>query len=188
MIPLSVPNLSGNEWKYIKDCLDTNWVSSVGSYVDKFEQSICEFTGAKYAVAKSNGTSALHISLILSDVKQNDYVIVPNITFIASANSIKYTGASPILIDVDEHTWQMDLDLLEAFLKNETILKDDGYCYYKKNNRRIAAIMPVHVLGNMCDMYWLMRLAKQYNLVVIEDSTEALGSYYENKHSGTFGK
>src|SRR5258708_22553280 len=116
MIPLSVPNLSGNEWKYIKECLDTNWVSSVGSYVTRFEKIIAQFTGSKYAVATSNGTSALHISLLLSGIENNDLVIMPNLTFIASSNSIKYCGADPILIDVNEKTWQMDLELLEEFL------------------------------------------------------------------------
>lgn len=123
MIPLSVPNLGGNEWKYIKDCLDTNWVSSVGSYVDRFEKSLAEFTGAKHAVATVNGTAALHISLLLAGVGQGDLVIAPNITFIASINSITYCGANPVLIDIDERTWQMDLNLLEEFLKKETSIR-----------------------------------------------------------------
>src|SRR5688572_29188680 len=114
MIPLSVPNLSGNEWKYIKDCLDTNWISSVGSYVTLFENKVAEFCGVKKAIATSNGTSALHISLILAGVDRNDLVLIPNITFVAPTNVIKYTGADPVLIDVDEETWQIDLDLLEG--------------------------------------------------------------------------
>ena len=186
MLPLSVPNLCGNEWKYIKECLDTNWVSSVGSFVNKFEQSIADFTGAKYAVATSNGTAALHISLLLAGVQQGDLVLVPNITFIASVNSIKYAGASPILIDIDEHTWQMNLDLLEQFLAKETLNKN-GVCVHKKSNRIIRAIMPVHVLGNMCNMEKLSALAEKYKLTVIEDATESLGSYYKKKHAGTFG-
>ena len=122
-IPLSVPNIKGNEWKYVKECLDTAWVSSVGSFVDAFEQKLVDYTGAKYAVATSSGTTALHISLIISGIKNNDYVIVPNITFIASVNSIKYVGANPILVDVNLHTWQMDLDLLENFLAKNTYQK-----------------------------------------------------------------
>jgi perosamine synthetase len=112
MIPLSVPNLSGNEWTYIKECLDTNWVSSVGSYVTKFEQTLADFTGVKYAIATSNGTAALHVSLRLAGVVQEDLVIIPNITFVATANAVAYTGADLILVDVDTDTWQMDLDLL----------------------------------------------------------------------------
>ena len=186
MLLLSGPNMAGNEWKYIKDCLDTGWVSSVGAYVDQFEKMSAEFAGTKYAVATSSGTTALHICLLLTDVNNNDYVIAPNITFIATCNSIKYTGADPILIDTDAATWQMDLDLLENFLTNETEQRN-GACHYKKDGRRIPVLMPVHVLGNMCDMDRLMALAEQYHLMVIEDSTEALGSYYKGRHSGSFG-
>ena len=186
MLLLSGPNIAGNEWKYVKDCLDTGWVSSVGSYVDQFEKMIAEFAGTKYAVATSSGTTALHICLVMMDVNQNDYVITANITFIATCNSIKYTGADPILIDADPLTWQMDLDLLEEFLENETEQRNDS-CYHKKDGRRIPVIMPVHVLGNMCDMDRLMALANKYCITVIEDSTEALGSYYKGKHAGSFG-
>ena len=186
MIPLSVPNLSGNEWRYIKDCLDTNWVSSVGAYVNKFENITTEYTKAKYAIATSNGTSAIQIALILAGVKQNELVIAPNITFVASINAIRYMGARPILIDVDEDTWQMDLDLLEAFLLENTTVEKDT-CVNKKTNQVVRAIMPVHVLGNMCDMDKLLLLANKYSLKIVEDSTEALGSYYKGKHAGTFG-
>lgn len=186
MIPLSVPNLSGNEWQYIKDCLDTNWVSSVGAYVNKFENITTEYTKAKYAIATSNGTSAIQIALILAGVKQNELVIAPNITFVASINAIRYMGARPILIDVDEDTWQMDLDLLETFLLENTTVEKDT-CVNKKTNQVVRAIMPVHVLGNMCDMDKLLLLANKYSLKIVEDSTEALGSYYKGKHAGTFG-
>jgi len=186
MLLLSGPNIAGNEWKYIKECLDTGWVSSVGSYVTKFENMLAEFAGCKYGVATSNGTTALHISLMLAGVKQNDYVIAPNVTFIASINSIKYTGASPILIDVDPGTWQMDLDLLEDFLENETDEKN-GELFYIKDGRTIRCIMPVHVLGNMCNIERLIELAKKYKLSVIEDATESLGTYYKGKHTGGFG-
>lgn len=186
MIPLSVPNLAGNEWKYIKDCLDTNWVSSVGSYVDRFEKSLADFTGAKYAVSTVNGTAALHISMLLAGVEQNDYVILPNITFIASANAVSYLKASPIFIDVKEDSWQMDLGLLEEFLETKTEILNN-VCVLKSDKRTIRCIMPVHVLGNMCDMDRLIRLAKKHSLKVVEDATESLGSYYKGKHSGTFG-
>ena len=186
MLLLSGPNIAGNEWKYVKDCLDTGWVSSVGAYVEQFEKMTAEFTGCKYAVATSSGTTALHICLLLNGIGKDDYVIAPNITFVASINSIKYTNADPILIDVDEQTWQMDLDLLEKFLSAETEIKN-SICTYKKDGRNIKAIMPVHVLGNMCNMDKLLDISKKYNLIVIEDSTEALGSYYKGKHAGTFG-
>lgn len=186
MVLLSGPNISGNEWKYVKDCLDTGWVSSVGAYVEKFEKMTAEFAGAKYAVATSSGTTALHICLLLNNIGDNDYVIAPNVTFVATINSIKYTNSDPVLIDVDEQTWQMDLDLLEQFLAGETEIKN-GCSIYKKDGRKVKAIMPVHVLGNMCDMDRLVEISKKYNLIVIEDSTEALGSYYKNKHAGTFG-
>ena len=186
MVLLSGPNLSGNEWKYVKECIDTEWVSSVGSYVTKFEEMLANRAGSRFAVATSSGTTALHTCLHLMGISRNDYVIVPNITFIASLNSIKYTGADPILMDVDPDTWQMDLDLLEEFFDQECYV-DQSTLKYKTDNRRIAAIMPVHVLGNMCDMTRLIDLCKRYSLDVVEDSTEALGSKFNGQHSGSFG-
>lgn len=186
MTLLSGPNLSGNELKYITECIETGWVSSVGSYVDRFEKMTAEFTGAGFAVATSSGTTALHTCLVLMGVKPEDLVIAPNITFVASINSIKYTGASPVLIDADPDTWQMDLALLEQFLEEETQLAGNS-CIHKATGKRIPVIMPVHVLGNMCDMERLQFLANRYHLTVLEDSTEALGSYYKDKHAGTFG-
>ena len=186
MLLLSGPNMAGNEWKYIKDCLDTGWVSSVGAYVDQFEDMTAAFAGTRFAVATSSGTTALHTCLVMLGVNSDDYVIAPNITFIATCNSIRYTGADPILIDTELQTWQMDLDLLEEFLKKETEQRD-GACHYKTNGRRIPVIMPVHVLGNMCDMEKLLMLSQKHNLIVVEDSTEALGSYYKDKHAGSFG-
>ncbi|AWO01186.1 LegC family aminotransferase [Chitinophaga alhagiae] len=187
MIPLSVPHLAGNEWKYVKECLDTGWISTAGEFVNRFEQKIAAFSGAKYAVAAMNGTAALHISLQLGGVKAGDYVIAPNITFVASINSISYTGAKPILMDVTPGSWQLDIELLEEFLLTQTLRDDQGKLRYKKDNGIIAAIMPVHVLGNMCDMDRFMHIAGQYGLTVIEDATESLGSYYKARHSGTFG-
>jgi perosamine synthetase len=186
MIPLSVPNISGNEWKYVKECLDTNWVSSVGSYVDRFEESLASYTGAKHAVSTVNGTSALHISLLLAGVEQNDYVIVPNITFVASVNAVTYLKAKPILIDVEQGSWQMDLSLLEEFLQTKAEVRN-SQCFLKENGKRIACIMPVHVLGNMCDMNRLMSIAARFQTAVVEDATESLGSYFKGQHSGTFG-
>ena len=186
MIPLTIPHFEGNEWKYVKDCLDTGWVSMAGAYVEKFERKVADFAGAKYGVATVNGTSALHIALKLAGVKENDLVIAPNLTFIASINAIKYMKADPILVDIDPNTWQMDLDLLERFLERSVcFIHDEPHLINSK--RRIKAIMPVHVLGNMCDMEHLQVIADKYNLAVIEDSAEALGSYYKDQHSGTFG-
>jgi aminotransferase in exopolysaccharide biosynthesis len=187
MIPLTIPELSGNEWKYVKECLDTGWVSMAGAYVDQFEKIVAEYTGAKYAVAVVNGTCALDITLKMSGVKADDYVIVPNITFIASANSVKYQKANPIFIDVDPQTWQMDLDLLEGFLETKTEPKADNLIL-KSNGKIIQGIMPVHVLGNMFNIERLMTLAKKYKLEVIEDASESLGTYFKGKHSGTFAK
>jgi perosamine synthetase len=191
MIPLSVPLLNGNEWKYVKECLDTGWISSAGSYVNQFEEQVAKFAGAKYGIACMNGTVGLHIAQILSGVTENDHVIAPNITFIATLNAIKYTGASPILIDIDPNSWQMDLDLLESFLKENAIMKEvDGhlYSFHKSTNKRIKAIMPVHVLGNMGDIDQLISIANHFHLDIIEDSTEALGSFFKEKHAGSFGK
>lgn len=187
MVLLSGPNMNGNEWKYVKDCLDTGWVSSVGSYVDQFEKMSAGFTGTPFAVATSSGTTALHTCLILEGVGENDLVITQNITFVATLNSICYTGARPVLIDTDEFTWQMDLNLLEKFLDEET-RQEKGQCFHKTSGKRIPVIMPVHVLGNMCNIDRLMIIAQKNNLTVIEDSTEALGSYYKRRHAGSFGK
>lgn len=190
MIPLSIPQLAGNEWKYVKDCLDTGWISSAGSYVSQFEQLVADYAGVKYGVACMNGTVGLHIAQILSGVTSEDHVIAPNITFIATLNAIKYTGASPILIDVDTQSWQMDLELLESFLQENVVFKEvEGkiYSFNKETNKRIKAIMPVHVLGNIGDMEQLQELAASYHIDIIEDSTEALGSLYKGKHAGSFG-
>ena len=186
MIHLSVPNLNGNEWAYVKQCLDDGWISSVGDFVNKFENKIADYVGSKFAIACMNGTAGLHMSLLISEISQNNCVIVPNITFIATLNAIKYVGATPILIDVDPDTWQMDLDLLDNFLSSNTYFIDQK-CINKKNNKVIKAIIPVHVLGNICDIDKLLKIAKKYNLQIIEDSTESLGSKFNGKYAGTFG-
>jgi len=195
MIPLSIPHLEGNEWKYVKDCLDTGWVSSVGSYVTQFEDMVAKYAGAKYGIACMNGTAALHIGQILLGVENGDHVIAPNITFVATLNAIKYTGANPILIDVNPSNWQMDLDVLEQFLCEETYLAEISlnghnqiFSHNKKTKKPIKAIMPVHVLGNIGNMDRLRTIGKKYHLQIIEDSTEALGSSYKGQHAGTFGK
>ncbi|MFA0962044.1 LegC family aminotransferase [Roseivirga sp. BDSF3-8] len=186
MIPLTIPEIKGNEWKYVKDCLDTGWVSSVGAYVSRFEQSVADYSHSSYGVATMNGTAALHISLLLSGVKPGDYVIVPNLTFVASINAIRYTGASPLLMDIDEASWQMDLDLLEHYLKAETTVTE-GVCRLDKDNRPVRCIMPVHVLGGIGDMDRLCKLAERYSLTMVEDATESLGSTFRGKPAGSFG-
>ena len=178
MIPLSVPKIEGNESKYVLDCLNTGWISSAGSYVNQFENMVAKYAGAKYGVACMNGTVGLHIAQVLLDITKEDHVIAPNITFIATLNAIKYTGAQPILIDVDINNWQIDLGLLEQYLEQNTefkTTKSGTYCFDTSTNKRVRAIMPVHVLGNMGDMDRLLSISKKYHLDIIEDSTEALG-------------
>lgn len=191
MIPLSIPKIEGNESKYVLDCLTTGWISSAGSYVTQFEEMVAEYAGAKYGVACMNGTVGLHIAQVLLGVTEDDHVIAPNITFIATLNAIKYTGASPILIDVDADNWQMDLDLLEKYLQENTESKTSNngtFSFDKSTGKRIRAIMPVHVLGNIGDMKRMVEIAEKYHLDIIEDAAEALGSTSDNKHAGTFGK
>ena len=187
-ILLSVPNISGNELKYVKECLETGWISSAGGYVDKFERTVAEYTGVKYAIATMNGTAALHIALLLAGVKPKDYVIVSNMTFVASANSIKYTGADPILIDADPQTWQMDLDLLDEFLENKTSINSNGERILISDGRCVKTIMPVHIQGNIFDVDRFMMICEKYNMSFVEDAAEALGSKYKGKYAGTFNK
>lgn len=174
MIPLSIPHLAGNELKYVTECIETGWVSSAGAYVTKFEEQVAAWAGCTHGVAAVNGTSGLHLAMHMLGIEQGDIVLVPNITFIASANAVAYTNATPVFIDVDPDTWQMDLDLVEEWL-------DDN------NSPMVKAIMPVHVLGNMCDMPRVMDIARRHGLHVIEDASEALGSYWKGQSAGSFG-
>jgi perosamine synthetase len=187
MIPLTVPNISSNAWKYIKECLDTGWVSSAGEYVTKFENMLADYCQVDYAVATVNGTSAIHIALLLAGVERDHYVIVPNLTFVASVNPISYLGAKPILIDVDPKTWQMDLPLLEKFLEQKAVT-NGGKLVLKQDGKEIKAIMPVHILGNTGDIDTLLSISKKYNVKIIEDASESLGTRYKGKHTGTFGE
>ena len=190
MIPLSVPNISGNEWKYVKDCLDTAWISSAGNYVDKFEESVRNYTGAKYAVSCMNGTAGLQISLQLAGVTNKDIVIAPNLTFVATLNAITYVGAQIILFDICQNTWQIDVDLLEKWLKENTITKmvnGKKIAIEKLSGKKIGAIMPVYVLGGFVNIEKLLKISETYGIPIIEDSTEALGSFNNGKHSGTYG-
>ena len=190
MIPLSIPNLAGNEWKYIKSCLDTNWVSSAGEYVNKFENDICQFTGAKFAVSCVNGTAALHLALLLAGVKQDDEVLVPTLTFIAPVNTVKYVGANPVFMDCDDY-FNIDANKVLNFLDKETYQKN-GRCYNKSTDKIISAIIPVHIFGNAVNLESLIDKCHDLNIKIIEDATESLGSFYNSgqlkkKHTGTVG-
>jgi len=186
LIPLNIPTLSGREWKYVKDCFDTNWVSSVGSYVDRFEYMLAEWTGRDHAVATVNGTAALHTALLVAGIGEGDEVILPALTFIASGNAVRYTGAWPVFLDVSAETWQLDPVMVGQFLGNGC-RKANGQLINKRTGRRVKAIMPVHILGHPVDMDPVMELAREYSLLVIEDAAEALGALYKNKPAGTHG-
>jgi perosamine synthetase len=183
---LHEPYFCGNEWKYVKKTLDDNYVSSIGSFVNKFENQIKKFTKSKYAISVINGTEALHLSLVACGVKSNDEVLVPTITFVGTANSILYSGAIPHFVDSEFETLGIDPVKLEKYLKKITIKKGKFY-FNKKTKRRIRAIIPVHIFGNICQIDKILKIAKKYNLIVIEDAAEALGSFFNNRHAGTFG-
>ena len=183
---LHEPLFCGNETKYLTKTIKTNLVSSVGPFVKKFENQITKFTGAKYSISVVNGTEALHLSLVACGVKNNDEVLVPTITFAGTANAIVYSGAIPHFVDSELETLGIDSLKLEKYLKKITIKKGQFY-FNKKTKRRIKALIPVHVFGNICQIYKILEIAKKYNLLVIEDAAEALGSFFDNKHAGTFG-
>jgi perosamine synthetase len=187
MIPLSTPHLNGNEWKYMKECLDTQWVSSVGPFVDRFEKEVADYVGAKHAIAVVNGTSALHIALQIAGVQENDEVLVSDLTFVASVNSILYCNAKPVFMDVDYASCQMDFKKVEAFLTEECEKTPDGLCRNKATGRIIKVLMPVHILGFSAEIDSLVNLAKSFNIKVVEDSAEGLGVRFRDKHVGTFG-
>jgi len=191
MIPLSIPHLDGNEWKYVKECLDTNWVSSAGKYVDLFEQKIAEYTGAKYAIACVNGTAALQVSLRLAGVQPGDEVIAPTLTFIAPINAIAYNGASPVFMDADDY-YNIDSAKTIRFIQEETEFKD-GFSYNRKTGKRVSAIVPVHVWGNACWLDDLFDVCRERNIAIVEDASESLGTRYTKGkfggiHTGTIGK
>lgn len=185
-IPLCIPEISGNEWKYVKDCLDNNMVSSVGPYVNLFEEKLAAFTGLKHAVATVNGTSAIHIALMVAGVEKDDEVLVSTLTFIAPVNAIRYAGAWPVLIDAEPVYWQMDVNRVAEFLENDCT-RDGKELRNRTTGRRVKAVMPVHILGHPVDMDPLLEIAKKYNLIVIEDATESLGARYKGRMVGRLG-
>lgn len=185
-IPLCVPEIRGNEWEYIKECLDTGWVSSVGSFVDRFEDEFAHLVGVKHAIATSSGTAALHVALHVAGVKPEDEVLVSSMTFIASANAVRYVGAWPVFVDADPKYWQMDVQRVDDFIKTSCQWQE-GQLKNKITGRYISAIMPVHILGHPVDMTPLMEIARKYNLVVVEDATESLGAKYKGQPTGGMG-
>ena len=186
-IPLHEPRFLGNEKKYLNECIDSTFVSSVGKFVDEFEEKIASYTGAKYAVATSNGTSALHISLLLANVEQNDEVITQPLTFIATCNAISYCNASPVFIDVDKDTMGMSPVALEIFLKENAEVKNQQ-CVNKSTGKIIKACIPMHTFGHPCRIEEIQKICKEWHIVLVEDSAESLGSFYRGQHTGTFGE
>lgn len=184
--PLHEPIFSGNEWIYLKECLDSTFVSSVGKFVDRLEVDLANFTGAKYAVAVVNGTAALHIALKLADVLAGDEVLMPTLTFVATANAVNYCGAIPHFVDCEYQTLGVDPQKLRDYLKHHTEQKNSR-CINKKTGRVISAIVPMHTFGHPVDMLGLLAISRDFNIKVVEDAAESLGSLYQGQHTGTFG-
>ncbi|BFU76858.1 LegC family aminotransferase [Arcobacter sp. 15-2] len=186
-IPLHEPRFIGNEKKYLNDCIDSTFVSSVGKYVDQFEKEFASKVGSKFAIATVNGTAALHISLILADVKKDDEVITQPLTFIATCNAISYIGAKPIFVDVDLDTMGLSPDSLKNFLEiNCEIINNQ--CINKTTKKVIKACVPMHTFGHSCRIDEIRDICDKWNIALVEDAAESLGSYYNEKHTGTFGK
>lgn len=187
MIPLSIPNISGNEWNYIKECLDTNFVSSAGQFVTKFENEFAKKLNAKHAIAVMNGTAAIHLSLIITGITSQHEVLVPNLTFVAPLNAVKYIGAKPVLFDSNWDNLGVDIDKLEVFLKENTKVTNDA-CINSRTGQQIKAIIPMHTLGHACDMSRLVELCKRFKLIIIEDASESLGAKWNDRLTGTWGE
>ena len=185
ILPLHEPRFLGNERKYVMDCIDSTFVSSVGQYVIDFEEKIKAYTGAKYAIAVVNGTAALHLSLILAGVKSNDLVVTQALSFVATANAIKYTGATPYFTDVDRETLGMSPKALRKFLDHVEV--KNNIPYYIPTGQKVGAVVPMHTFGFPCEIDVIADLCSDYNIPLIEDAAESLGSIYKEKHTGTFG-
>ena len=187
-ISLHEPVFSGNEKKYLNEAIDSTFVSSVGSFVNKFEAMVCEYTGSEYAIATVNGTNALYISLILSGVLAEDEVICQSLSFVAGVNAASYIGANPIFIDIDKDTLGMSPDSLLNYLTNNATIKKDGFCYNKISGKRIKACVPMHTFGLPCRIDEIKIICDKFNIILVEDAAESIGSFYKQKHTGTFGK
>jgi perosamine synthetase len=186
-IALHQPLFNGNEWAYVKECLDTGWVSSAGQYVEHFEKQLADYCGVKYAVAVVNGTAALHICLQIVGVSAGDEVLIPALTFIATANAVSYCGAVPHLVDSEERTLGLDPYKLADYLDEISELRF-GECFNKKTGRRIKAVVPMHTFGHPVDMDPLVEVCRRSKLELIEDAAESLGSYYKGLHTGNWGR
>ena len=186
-IPLHEPRFIGNEKKYLNDCIDSTFVSSVGKYVDMFEEQFAKRVGSKYAVATVNGTSALHIALLLANVTKDDEVITQPLTFIATCNAIEYIGAKSIFVDVDLETMGLSPNSLRTFLEQNCEVIGDN-CINKTTNKTIKACVPMHTFGHSCKIDEIKEICDKWHIALVEDAAESLGSYYKSKHTGTFGK
>ena len=186
-VPLSVPRFIGNEKIYLAECIDTTFVSSVGKFVDRFEEDMARYTGAQKAVVCVSGTNALHMALLLVGVERNDEVLTQALTFIATCNAISYIGAYPVFIDVDKETMGLSPDALEKWLVENAEIKH-GYCYNKTTGRRIKCCVPMHTFGHPVRIEEIQAICDKYHLELVEDAAESIGSYYKGKHTGTFGK
>lgn len=186
-VPLHEPTFNDKEVEYVTDCVKTGWVSSVGTYVNRFEEDLAKFVGVKRAVAVVNGTAALHIALKVAGVKADDEVLMPSLTFIATANAVSYLGAVPHFIDVSYQTLGVDADKLKIYLEHIGTTKNN-HLYNRETGRRISALVPMHTFGHAVDVEGLLKVCDMYNLTLVEDAAESLGSYYNGKHTGSFGK
>lgn len=185
-VVLHEPSFTGNEWRYLKECLDSTFVSSVGKFVDRFEAELVTFTGAKHAVAVVNGTAALHIALKLAGVKADDEVLIPALTFVATANAVTYCGATPHFVDSEARTLGVDAAKLRAYLISHTEQRANQ-CVNRATGRVIRALVPMHTFGHPVELDELLAVAHDFNLALVEDAAESLGSYYHGRHTGTFG-
>jgi len=183
---LHEPTFSGNEWLYLKECLDSTFVSSVGKFVDRFETDLAVFTGAKHVVAVVNGTAALHIALKLAGVNSGDEVLIPALTFVATANAVTYCGATPHFVDSDENTLGVDAVKLRDYLEHHSKQRA-GQCINRTTGKIIRALVPMHTFGHSVDLDEVISIAYDFNLALVEDAAESLGSYYHGRHTGTFG-
>ena len=186
MVMLHEPLFAGREWEYVKDCLDKGWVSSVGAYVDRFERDLAAYTGIANAIATSNGTAALHICLLVAGVEPRDEVLIPALTFIATANAVSYVGATPHFVDSETLSLGVDAQKLDEYLQQAATLVN-GVCTNRTTGARITALMPMHVFGNPCDLDSLNAVAQRWHLALIEDAAESLGSTYRGRHTGNVG-
>lgn len=186
-IPLHQPSFIGNEKQYLEQCIDTGYVSSVGEFVNRFEKEIADYCGTKYAVAAVNGTSALHVALLLAGVKPDEEVITQPFTFIATVNAITYCAAYPVFIDIDSDTLGLSPEKVKSFLELQCIRKINGHYYNKQSGRRIAACLPMHTFGHPVKIDKLAEVCTEYEIPLVEDAAESLGSYYKEKHTGAFG-